>query len=87
MSENKILAQVTASLKSLNNGVNTLNENVGTWAEEFRYRIYLESPLKIELMVMEAALKTVLDKSKVDEQYRNLLEEMESQIRTKPVGK
>ncbi len=73
MSENKILAQVSASLKSINNGVNTLNENMGTWAEEFRYRMYLESLIKIELMVMEAALKSVLEKAKFDEEYRKLL--------------
>ncbi|NIY46152.1 hypothetical protein [Cedecea colo] len=84
MSENKILAQVAASLKSIHNGVNTLNENVGIRAEEFRYRMYVEYPLKIELMVMEAALKTVLNKAKFEEEYRKILEEIESQTRAKP---
>ncbi|WP_333850993.1 hypothetical protein [Leclercia sp.] len=76
MSENKILAQVAASLKSVNDGVNTLNDQAGRWAEEFRYRQYLELPLTTEVMVMEAALKVVLDKAALEEEYRKLVDEM-----------
>lgn len=79
MSENKILAQVSASLKSVNKGVNTLNEKVGNWAEEFRYRMYIESLLKTELMVMETALKMVVDKARREEEYRKLIEGIEAQ--------
>lgn len=79
MSENKVLAQVAASLKNVSNGVNTLNENIEVWAQEYRYRCYVESLLKIELMVMEAALKAVLEKAKLEEEYRVLRERMESQ--------
>lgn len=75
MSENKILAQVAESLKSVNDGVNTLNDRAGRWAEEFRYRQYLESLLKTEVMVMEAALKVVLDKAALEEEYRKLVDE------------
>lgn len=81
MSENKILAQVAASLKTVNDGVNTLNDNARRWAEEFRYRMYLESLLKIELKVMEAALNSVLDKIRQEEEYRKLIQEMETEFR------
>ncbi|POU73701.1 hypothetical protein C3387_04965 [Leclercia sp. LSNIH6] len=76
MSENKILAQVAASLKPINDSLNTLNENAGRWAEEFRYRMYLESLLKMEIKAMETALNMVLDKARAEEEYRKL-EEME----------
>ena len=80
MSENKILAQVAASLKTVNDGVNTLNDNAGRWAEEFRYRMYLESLLKIELNVMEAALNRVLDKIRLEDEYRQLIQDMETEF-------
>ncbi|MGG4733192.1 hypothetical protein [Leclercia adecarboxylata] len=80
MSENKILAQVAASLKTVSDGANTLNDNAGRWAEEFRYRMYLESLLKIEVAVMEAALNRVLDKVRLEEEYRKLIQEMETEF-------
>lgn len=80
MSENKILAQVAASLKTVSDGANTLNDNAGRWAEEFRYRMYLESLLKIEVAVMEAALNRVLDKVRLEEEYRKLTQEMETEF-------
>ncbi len=80
MSENKILAQVAASLKTISDGANTLNDNAGRWAEEFRYRMYLESLLKIEVAVMEAALNRVLDKVRLEEEYRKLIQEMETEF-------
>lgn len=80
MSENKILAQVAASLKTVSDGANTLNDNTGRWAEEFRYRMYLESLLKIEVAVMEAAMNRVLDKVSLEEEYRQLIQEMETEF-------
>lgn len=80
MSENKILAQVAASLKTVSDGANTLNDNAGRWAEEFRYRMYLESLLKIEVAVVEAALNRVLDKVRLEEEYRKLIQEMETEF-------
>ncbi|MFO3903076.1 hypothetical protein AAHD62_00875 [Enterobacter hormaechei] len=86
MSENKILAQVAASLKSVNDGLNTLNDNAGRWAEEFRYRMYLESLLKIELIVMETALNSVLDKIRMEDEYRKLIQDMETEFSVKQKG-
>lgn len=80
MSENKILAQVAASLKTVSDGANTLNDNAGRWAEEFRYRMYLESLLKMEVAVMEAALNRVLDKVRLEEEYRKLIQGMETEF-------
>jgi len=80
MSENKILAQVAASLKTVNEGVSKLNDNAGQWAEEFRYRMYLESLLKIEVTVMEKALNSVLDKIKQETEYRKLIQDMDNEF-------
>ncbi len=80
MSENKILAQVAASLKTVSDGANTLNDNAGRWAEEFRYRMYLESLLKMEVAVMEAALNRVLDKVRLEKEYRKLIQGMETEF-------
>ena len=80
MSENKILAQVAASLKTVNEGVSKLNDNAGQWAEEFRYRMYLESLLKIEVTVMEKALNSVLDKIKQETEYHKLIQDMDNEF-------
>lgn len=80
MRENKILASVSSSLKSVSEEINTLNENIGTWAEEYAFRAYQESLLELEVMVMEAALKTVQEKAKHELEFQPLLAEIDPQI-------
>ncbi|MBZ0059771.1 MULTISPECIES: hypothetical protein [unclassified Leclercia] len=81
MSENKILASVSSSLKTVSAGINTLNENIGSWAEEYAFRAHQESLLELEVMVMEMALKTVQEKAKREKEYQELLNGMDPQTR------
>ena len=81
MSENKILASVSASLDGFNNGIKTMSENMDNWAVEFRYRFYLENLLEQEIAVMETALKIVNEKAQFKEKYQALIDGMDAETR------
>lgn len=81
MSENKILASLSASLKNTSEQINTLNNNLGIKAKEYAFRAYQESLLELELIAMEKALEIVQEKAEKEKEYQALLEGMDPETR------
>lgn len=81
MSENKILAAVAESLQKSSAAIDQANRKMGLLARESLYRSKLESELAGELMAMEAALTSVQESIRRQEQHEALVAGLDPQSR------